>query len=58
MNAGKPDSSRTASAQGENRNSTAPEVTRKMPFCTKPKVRITRLSGRLEASRRARVSLS
>jgi hypothetical protein len=27
-------------------------------FCSSPKVRITRLKGRLEASRRARVSLS
>ena len=57
-NAGSPARIKSTTAHGENRMSKPPKDTSEMAFCSKPKVRITRLKGRLEASRRARVSLS
>jgi hypothetical protein len=39
-------------------NSSVPKLINEIAFCTKPNVRITSESGRLDASRRARVSLS
>ncbi len=57
-NDGSPASSSTATAHGENCASSVPKLTSAMAFCTSPKLRITSDSGRLEASRRARVSLS
>jgi hypothetical protein len=58
MNEGRPASARISAAHGENAASRAAKLTSEMPFWTSEKVRPTRLSGRLEASRRARVSLS
>ena len=58
MNEGKPASSSTATAHGENARAAMPKLTSAMPFCTSPKLLMTSASGRLEASRRARVSLS
>ena len=57
-NAGSPARISSTTAHGEKRISKPPNDTSEMAFCSRPKVRITRLKGRLEASRRARVSLS
>ena len=57
-NAGRPASTSTATAHGEKWISSVPKLISEMAFCTRPNVRITSDSGRLDASRRARVSLS
>ena len=56
--AGNPATTRSATAQGEKRTKRPPNEIKETAFCSRPKVRMTRLKGRLEASRRARVSLS
>ena len=56
--AGSPASAKSATAHGENLMSRPPNDASEIPFCRSPKVRMTRDSGRLDASRRARVSLS
>src|SRR5271165_5230769 len=53
-NAGSPARIRSATAQGEKRMSKPPKDTNEMAFCSSPKVRMTKLKGRREASRRAR----
>jgi len=53
-----PASSSTATVQGEKRTSSTAKLSSEIGVLRRPKVRITRLRGRLEASRRARVSLS
>ena len=58
MNDGRPASSNTATAQGENCASSVPKLSSAIAFCTSPKLLMTSASGRVEASRRARVSLS
>ena len=57
-NAGSPASTSSTTAQGEKRTKSPPKEISETAFCSRPKVRMTRLKGRLEASRRARVSLS
>jgi hypothetical protein len=56
--AGRPANTRSTTAHGEKRTSKPPNEINEMAFCSNPKVRMTRLNGRLEASRRARVNLS
>ena len=58
MNAGRPASASTTTASGENAISSAPNESSEIAFCARPNVRITSESGRVDASRRARVSLS
>ena len=57
-NEGRPASSSTATAHGENCASSVPKLSSAIAFCTRPKLLMTRASGRVDASRRARVSLS
>ena len=57
-NAGKPPNNRMNTAHGENPASNTAKLVMAMAFWNRPDVRITSDSGRLEASRRARVSLS
>ncbi len=57
-NAGRPANISSATAHGEKRYSKPPKEISDTAFCSSAKVRITRLKGRLEASRRARVNLS
>jgi hypothetical protein len=58
MKAGSPARNSTATAQGENCQSSTAKLAIAIAFCTSPKLRMTSDSGRVEASRRARVSLS
>ena len=57
-NAGRPPKMSTTTAQGEKPASSTAKLVMAMAFWNSPEVRITSDSGRLEASRRARVSLS
>ena len=57
-NDGRPARNSTATAQGENCASSVPKLSSATAFWTSPKLLITSESGRLDASRRARVSLS
>ena len=49
---------RMATAQGENPASSTEKLAMEIALCNSPEVRMTSDSGRLDASRRARVSLS
>ncbi len=57
-NAGRPPTIRMTTAQGENPASSTEKLTMEIALCNRPEVRMTSDSGRLDASRRARVSLS
>ncbi len=57
-NAGRPPNSRMNTAQGEKPASSTAKLEICSAFWNRPEVRITSDSGRLDASRRARVSLS
>ena len=57
-NAGRPQTMRITTAQGENPASSTAKLAIDTALCNRPEVRMTSDSGRLDASRRARVSLS
>ena len=57
-NAGRPPKISMTTAQGEKPASSTAKLAMAMAFWNRPEVRMTSDSGRLEASRRARVSLS
>ena len=57
-NAGRPPTTRMTTAQGEKPASSTAKLKMEIAYCSRLEVRMISDSGRLDASRRARVSLS